>query len=94
MQEIVGEPGLFRKAFRRQIVRISLGRNCFNRDVSFFYEVLDIGVDETESDAETVAQIPLGERIVFGKFVQYLERTVWFSAGRGWFIGVHNMNIP
>src|ERR1700690_4543753 len=85
VQQIVGQPCLFRKALRRQIVGIALRRNCLDRDEPFFYEVLDVGVDEPEGDAETAAEVPLGEGIVIGKLVQDLERTVRLGSERGWF---------
>jgi hypothetical protein len=94
MEEIVSETRLLGKSVRRQIVRVALGGDGLYRDVAFFDEVLDIGVDQAEGYAEAAGEVALRERIVVGQLIEDLEGTVLVHPGRGGAVDVHRMNIP
>ncbi len=63
-QILSGQPALFGKSLRRQIVSIAVQRDLAHLDQALAHAVAQIGIGKAESDPQVTRQLALGQRAI------------------------------
>ena len=70
---LVGEAAFFGQSLGREKIGVTVAGEVFDTYKPFGNQVFEIGVDQTDGDAETAGKLPLGKRLLSADLGQKLK---------------------